>query len=199
MYAPHQVPTGPHHTYVFHDPTTSRFKIGESRNPIARRKIVAREVLSWHLRNKLKEYHRWTFQSYYACFYVEQALIELLKTSGFSSVRRPDWFEVDQATMDAAILCIGQLAKPIIEWEQQNASTECLCHPGKPYGDYLWDTAHVTMGFVFENDDGSLDYIEPDLPKAIAQKKLSYKSSGKQMPNGLLRLIEAMDASPRID
>jgi hypothetical protein len=195
MYAPHQVSNGPHHTYVFHDPTTSRFKIGESRNPIARRKTVAREVLSWHLRPGLKEYHRWTFQNYYACIHVEQAFVSLLKTFGFSPVRRPDWFEIDRATMDAAILCVDKLAKSIIEWERQNTFPDCICYSGKPYGDYLDDTDRVTMGTIFENDDGSIDYIEPDLPKAIAQKKLLYQSSGRQMPNGLLRLIKAMDAS----
>jgi hypothetical protein len=196
MYPPHQVPDGSHYTYVFYDPTTSRFKIGESRNPIARRKKVAWEVLSWHLRRKLKEYHRWTFQNYYACIHVEQAFISLLKTSGFSPVRRPDWFEIDRATMDAAILCIDKLAKSITEWEKQNASTECVCYSGKPYGDYLHDTDGITRGVVIENDDGSIDHIEPDLPKAIADKKHFYQMTRKKPPDGLLRLIAAMDANP---
>jgi len=193
VYAPHRVPQGPHHTYVFHDLTTSRFKIGESRDPFSHRKVVAREVLTWHLRNQLKEYHRWTFQSYYACFHVEQAFIKLLKTSGFSPVRRPDWFEIDRETMDAAIVCIDRLAKVIIEWETQNASAECTCHSGKPYGDYLRDTDHVTMGHVFENEDGSIEYVEPDLAKAIADRKDLYKQSKRKMPDGLSQMIALIE------
>lgn len=196
MYAPHQVPDGPHHTYVFHDPTTFRFKIGESRSPIIRRKAVARGILPWHLRTELKEYHRWTFQNYYACIHVEQAFINLLKTFGFPPVRGPDWFEIDRATMDAAILCVDQLAKSIIEWEKQNTFTECICYSGKPYGDYLNDTDYVTMGCVFENENGSIDYIQPDLREAISDKKRWYQMNGRKMPGGLSRLIAAMDRKP---
>ena len=46
----------------------------------------------------------------------------------------------------------------------------------------------------YEQRVGVCDCIEPDLPKAIGQKKLFYKSSGKQFPNELLRLIGVMDA-----
>jgi len=97
--------------------------------------------------------------------------------------------------MDAAILCVDQLAKAIVEWEEQNASTECVCYSGKPYGDYIHDTDRVTMGHVFENDDGSIEYMEPDFSKAIAHRKRWYQTSRKKMPSGLLTLIAAMDAN----
>jgi hypothetical protein len=154
-------------------------------------------VLSWHLRPTLKEYHHWTFQNYYAGIHVEQATINLLKLHGFSPVIKPDWFEIDGATMDAAITVIDGLAKSIIGWEDRNGGTECnAMYRGNPYGDYVHDTDFVTMGDIWESDDGRIEYAEPDLRKAIAYKKRLYQTSRKKMPDGLARLIAENEASP---
>lgn len=171
MYAPHQVPDGPHHVYVFYDKTKSRFKIGETRRPNGRLKDAARKVLSWHLRPTLKEYHRWSFQNYYAGIHVEQATINLLKLHGFSPVIEPDWFKIDEATMDAAIAVIDDLAKSVIRWEERNGSNDCVAiYEGNPYGDYVHHTGGVTMGKIWEGNDGCIMYEKPDLRKAVAHK-----------------------------
>lgn len=193
MYPPNSVPQGPHHVYIFQDQTRPWFKIGESRRPYDRRKEVTWKVHGGNSLDKLKEYRRWTFQNYYAGIHVEQAAMGLLKNLGLSPVRKPDWFEIDCATMDAVILSIDELARSIILWEQRNASIECVCYSGKPYGDYLHDTDFVTLGEVWEKDDGRVEIIEVPLARRLAEKKRHYEYSRRKMPNGLAQLIAAMD------
>lgn len=186
MYVPSAVPKGPHYLYIFQHKVRPWFKIGESRDPDFRRRSLGRKLRS-------KEYRKWTFENYYGCFYVEQAAIGVLKMFGFTRVHSADWFEIDQPTMDAAIVSIDELARSINVWEQRNASTDCVCYSGKPYGDYLLDTDHVTLGHVYEGVDGRVELIEVDLKEALARKKHWYEKYKRKMPEGLARLIAATD------
>jgi len=199
VYQPDHVPKGPHHVYVFYDKTESRFKIGETRRLAARRTDAARDVLSWHERPTLKIYRHWTFQNYYAGIHVEQASMNLLKLHGFSPVIKPDWFKIDRATMDAAITVIDDLAKVILDWEERSGGIECSpFQPEKPYTRYVHDTDWVTLGFVLENKDGSIDYTEPDVREAIARKKHYYEKWKKKMPDALARFIAEYEASSQV-
>lgn len=195
MYAPHLVPEGPHHVYIFHDPTRSRFKVGESRDPIARRRTVAREVLSWSERPKLSEYRRWTFENYYAGIHVEQAAMSLLKQLGFSPVREPDWFEVDQPTMDAVILSIDELANAINQWQKINSFPETDARrKDKPYGQYLSYNDYLPLQHWWEPREAGEKFVPIDtLEERAASKKRLYKNTFRKMPEKLAALIEAIE------
>jgi hypothetical protein len=196
MYAPHQVPEGPHYVYILHDQTRSWFKIGETRDVEDRRKIVTWQVLGGNSLHRLKVYRTWIFQNYYAAIHVEQAAMGLMKNIGLSPVRRPDWFELDCTTMDAAIVSIDELAKSIDFWEKRNASLECsACDEGEPYGDYIWDTDWVTFEHLFEEDDGRITRIEIPMEQRLAEKKTLYERWRKKMPRGLAELVAQMEAS----
>lgn len=194
MYAPHQVPEGPHHVYIFRDQTKPWFKIGETRDLEGRRRDVTWRIYGANSLDRLTVYRSWSFQNYYAGIHVEQATIGLLKNIGLSPARNPDWFEVDLATIDAAIVSIDELARAINVWEQRNASTECsACLPGKPYGDHVWDTDWVTVESWYEEDDGRLTHIDVPLSRRLAQKKRSYEERKRKMPQGLAQLIAQME------
>jgi hypothetical protein len=88
------------------------------------------------------------------------------------------------------------LAKSVIDWETKNCGVECIAtYEGTPYGDYVHDTDSVTMGHIWENDDGSIEYDPPNLRRAIAYKKSIYQTTRRRMPDGLARLIADNDAS----
>ena len=147
MYVPGSVPKGPHYLYIFQHRSKPWFKIGESRSPHSRRTSLGRYLRS-------KEYRKWSFENYYGCFYVEQAIIGMMKTFEFPKVHSGDWFELDQPTMDAIIIGIDELVELIIAWEGMNVATECdAIRLDKPYGAYLSQIHYLTLQLWTEPED----------------------------------------------
>jgi hypothetical protein len=186
------VPEGPHYVYIFQHRTKPWFKIGESRNPISRRKNLGSFLRS-------NEYRKWKFEDYFACFYVEQAAIRMMRNFGFVPVRSPDWFEVNQPTMDAIIISIDELTKSISDWEEMNASADCdAARQEKPYGAYLFDTMFVPLDHWYEVSPGCWEPSGTTLEERL-NHELKWREKRKaKIPEGLARLAATVWPNEKI-
>jgi hypothetical protein len=99
----------------------------------------------------------------------------MIKSFGLVQVRSPDWFEIDQPTMNAVIESIDHLAKAIISWEQMNTFPESnACREEKPYGAHLFATDFESLQFWFESAPGRW---EPSGPAMGESKTLARRTS----------------------
>jgi hypothetical protein len=194
MYNPNSVPDGPHYFYIFQDQTKPWFKLGISRNPDFRRKKLCWEIYGRHSLGNIVKYRSWAFRNYFGSLYVEQAAIGMMKNFGFVEVRTPDWFEVDQQTMDALIVSIGELAEAITNWEDMNAATECdACREEKPYGAYLYDSRFLPLDQWYEVAPGRWEPSGTTLEQRVAHELKTYERRNKKIPEGVARLIATIN------